>query len=57
MSQKILNKRSNVVTEDKTAKLPTIDQLDYGELAINYADGCETIAIKNSTNSLVELKT
>ena len=38
----ILHKRSSVVT-DNSPKLPSADQLEYGELAINYADGYETI--------------
>lgn len=55
MNRKILHKRSNVATKGKP-KLPTADQLDYGELAINYADGNETIAIKNSNNDIVSFK-
>lgn len=50
--KKILHKRSNVVT-DGSPKLPTADQLEYGEIAINYADGNETLSIKNSNNEIV----
>lgn len=52
---KILHKRSSVVT-DNTPKLPSADQLEYGELAINYADEYETISIKNASNEIVEFK-
>lgn len=51
----ILHKRSSVVT-DNSPKLPSADQLEYGELAINYADGYETISIKNTSNEIVEFK-
>ena len=35
-------------------KLPTIDTFgDYGEIAINYAEGYETISTKNSANQVV----
>lgn len=49
----ILNKRSSVVNDDGTPKIPTSDQLQYGEIAINYADGVETLSIKNSSNEIV----
>ena len=52
---KILHKRSSVVT-DNSPKLPSAGQLEYGELAINYADGYETISIKNASNEIVEFK-
>ena len=56
MSQKIINKRSSVITEDGKPKLPSSDAIDYGEIAINYADGVETLSIKNSANEVVEFK-
>ena len=56
MPQKFFNKRSSVITEDGNPKLPSSDALDYGEIAINYADGVETISIKNSANEIVEFK-
>lgn len=34
MANKIVLKKSSV-----TSKVPTTDDLDYGELALNYADG------------------
>lgn len=51
--KKILNKRSNVINDDGTPKIPTADQLDYGEIAINYAKGAETISVKNSNDEIV----
>ena len=56
MPQKIINKRSSVITEDGKPKLPSSDTLDYGEIAINYADGVETLSIKNTSNEVVEFK-
>lgn len=51
MFSKILNKRSSVITENLTPQIPT--QLDYGEIAINYGAGAETIFIKNSDNQII----
>jgi hypothetical protein len=52
---KILHKRSAVVI-DNSPKLPTENQLDYGELAINFADGYETLTIRNSADKITEFK-
>lgn len=54
MSKKILLKRSSTVT-DGSPKLPEADDMSYGELAINFADGYERISMKNSNNDIVEL--
>ena len=51
----ILNKRSNAVNIDGTPKIPTSGQLQYGEIAINYAAGVETLSIKNSKDNIVTL--
>lgn len=48
----IIHKHSDVVTNGQP-KLPTSSQIEYGELAINYAKGNETIAMKNSNNEIV----
>jgi hypothetical protein len=56
MSNKIINKRSSVVA-DNNPKLPQADNLEYGEIAINYADGYETLSFKNTANEVVEVKT
>ena len=55
MADTVYHKRSTVVT-DNSPKLPTPEQLAYGELAINYADGYETISIKNSSNEITEFR-
>lgn len=46
------HKRSCVVN-DNTPKLPTAEQLAYGEIAINYAENLETLSIKNDANKVV----
>ena len=53
MSKKILLKRSNQKESNGQPKLPLSSQIDYGELAINYAKDAETLAIKNSENEIV----
>lgn len=55
MSNKIIHKRSSVVTENGTPKIPTSDHLEYGEIAINYASGVETLSMKNADNEIVTL--
>lgn len=46
------HKKSSVI-ENGLPKLPTAAQLELGELAINFADGYETLSIKNSNNEIV----
>ena len=57
----ILHKRSNVTevnSENVTLpKLPEAEALKHGEIAINYADSFETIAIKNSNDKIVTFTT
>lgn len=52
MSKRILLKRSSVVTDEGTAKLPEASDLSYGEIALNYASGYETLSIKNSDDEI-----
>lgn len=47
---KILLKRSK-----ELGKLPQPNNLDYGELTINYASGSESISFKNAANEIVTL--
>ncbi len=54
MAKKILNKRSNELVNGGP-KLPSSEQLDYGEFAVNYAAGYETLSMKNSANEIVTL--
>lgn len=49
--QHLQHVKSNVVTEGKP-KLPTPSVLVDGELAVNYAEGYETISLKNSNGSI-----
>ena len=51
----VCHKRSSVITEG-VPKQPTADQIDYGEIAINYAANGETLYIKNSENAIAEFK-
>ena len=53
MSKKVLNKRSNVVLGDGNPKIPTAEQMEYGEIAVNYHAGKEIISFKNSNNEIV----
>lgn len=55
MIRKVIILHSSDITDGK-AKLPQANQIDYGELAINFADGVETISIKNSQDEIVEFK-
>lgn len=55
MADTVYHKRSSVVTGN-SPKLPTSEQLEYGEIAINYANGYETISIKNSSNEIAVFK-
>ena len=52
MSKTVLHKRSVAVVNGKP-KLPTSAQTEYGEIAINYAKGYETLSIKNNQNEIV----
>ena len=45
--------KKSVVTEDGRPKLPTSDQIVYGEIAINYAKDVETISLKNNSDEIV----
>lgn len=53
MAVTVLNKRSKEILEDGTPKVPSADQLQYGEIAINYASGVETLSTKNSNDEVV----
>lgn len=48
---KNLHKRS-VVVENGHPKLPTSSQIEYGEIAVNYAAGYETLSIRNSEDGI-----
>ncbi len=52
-NKKVLHKRSSVINADGSPKQPTAEQLECGELAINYADTAEVLSIKNSNNDII----
>lgn len=47
----LIHKRSSQVVENQP-KLPTSEQIEYGEIAVNYAKDHETLSIKNSDNEI-----
>ena len=51
----VKNIRSNSVGNNGKPKLPSPDQLDYGEIAVNYKEGYETLSLKNDGNKIVSL--
>ena len=52
---KLIHIKSKQRGEDKVSpKLPTCEQLEYGEIAINYGDGIETIAIRNEKDEIIK---
>ena len=55
MAIDILNKRSKDLNDDGSPKLPSAEDLKYGQIAINYAKGKETIAIKNDQDEVVSI--
>ena len=52
---KLIHIKSKQRGEDNLSpKLPTCEQLEYGEIAINYGDGIGTLAIKNEKDEIVK---
>ena len=51
MAQSVKLKRSSVVSNGNP-KLPTAAQIEVGEIAINFAEGHETLSTKNSNNGI-----
>jgi ERCC4-related helicase len=52
---KLIHIKSKQRGEDnQSPKLPTSEQLAFGEIAINYGDGIETIAIRNENDEIVK---
>ena len=47
-------KRSSVL-EGGVAKEPTVGQLDYGELAVNYNENDPALFIKDSSNQIIRI--
>lgn len=48
----VIHKNSNVVN-DGSPKLPLAENIEYGEIAVNYAAGSETVSLKNSNNDII----
>lgn len=57
---KIIHKHSKdtvIDSENETnAKAPNANDIEYGELAVNYAEGSETIFMRNSGDKVVEFR-
>lgn len=56
MNDKIIFKNSKVI--DNTTKgplLPDSEQIEYGEICINYKKGYERISFKNDNGNIVEI--
>ena len=51
---KIQLKRSNVL-DGGVAKAPTAEQMEYGELAVNYSTTDPAVFIKDSANNIVRV--
>lgn len=51
MAQSLKHKRSSVVSNG-APKLPTTDQLAVGEIAINFAEGYETLSTRNNNDGI-----
>ena len=52
---KLIHIKSKQRGEDELSpKLPTSDQLEYGEIAINYGHDIETIAIRNDNDEIIK---
>ena len=56
MARHVIHAHS-VKTDNGNPKLPDLDRIEYGEIAINYASGAETISFKNTNNEFVLVKT
>lgn len=52
---KLIHIKSKQRGEDELSpKLPTCEQLEYGEIAINYGKDIETIAIRNENDEIIK---
>lgn len=49
--QIILHKRS-----EESGKIPRVEDLEFGEIAMNYASDTESLFFKNSSNEIVTIK-
>ena len=52
MAKHLIHAHSSTVTNGSPS-VPSTSRIEYGELAVNYADGHETIMLKNSNDEIV----
>lgn len=50
MSKHVIHAHSSV-----PGKIPSVSQLSYGEIAVNYASGSEALSIRNSDDEIVQI--
>lgn len=50
---KILHKRSNETNGDGTPKAPSLNDLEYGEIAFNFSKDVETMFIRNANDEII----
>lgn len=50
MSKHVIHAHSSV-----PGKIPSVSQLNYGEIAVNYASGSEALSIRNSDDEIVQM--
>lgn len=50
MSKHVIHAHSSV-----PGKIPSVSQLNYGEIAVNYASGSEVLSIRNSDDEIVQM--
>lgn len=50
---KILHKRSSETNGDGTPKAPSLNDLEYGEIAFNLSEGIETMFIRNANDEII----
>lgn len=50
MSKHVIHAHSSV-----PGKIPSVSQLNYGEIAVNYASGSEALSIRNSDDEIVQI--
>lgn len=54
--KKVLHLRSNKITEDGFPHVPLPEDIESGEIGINYSTGNETLFIKNDSEKIVSFK-
>lgn len=54
--KKLLHLRSNKITEDGGPHVPLPEDIERGEIGINYSTGNETLFIKNDSEKIVSFK-